>query len=55
MKKLDLTNPDDILEFAFHYEKYKNTISLPVHITMKIEKCIHHYDIFFIAYPYLIL
>lgn len=49
MSKLNLTNPDDILEFGFNYFEFKNTIPLPPSVTLEIEKCIYYYNIGFIT------
>ena len=49
MKKLDLTNPDDILEFANNYESHKDFVSLPESVKQEIKQSIEHYQIGYIT------
>lgn len=49
MKKLNLTNPNDILGFGFNYDRYKSNIPLPLNITFEIEKYIHYSNTGFIT------
>lgn len=50
MKKLDLTNPDDILEFANNYEIYKGSISLPKPVKQEINNSVKKYQVGYITY-----
>jgi hypothetical protein len=44
MKKLDLTQTEDIIHFAKHYIYYKSRVNLPQIVIDEIETVLQHYN-----------